>query len=272
MRPRRAQGGQAMVEFVVAAVLFALPVFLIIPLLGKYADMKSTAIQGARYAAWERTVFFAGRAASVSWPGVTKSDDEIRNELRQRLFSEGTGIANGDKSAGNWGGSGLKNAWRNRNGTVMLPSYNSVTQSVVNDDTPSIVNDVLNLIVTVTDAIGSFTLEMKGLYGAEVAVAANTLPINMSLSGDTSKSFNPGTLTFRDKNVILANTWSANGAAHVKSQTEGLTPTGIFNNPIVKVIWDIGRIIFAIATPEILFLELGKIEPDVVPPDRLVDP
>lgn len=267
------QRGQAMSEFVITGVLFLIPVFLLVPLFGKYIDMKGQAVLGARYAAWERTVWYGGTSASVDWPGAAKSTDEISNEVRQRVFSEGAGIASGDKSAGSFGGSGVKTHWYNRDGSAMLANYNSVAQATENKDTPGIANDVLNLLVTVADAIGPFNLEMKGLQVADVSVTATTLPIGMSLSGDASKSFNPGPLTFSDRSAVLSNTWAANGASHVKSQTQGLTPTSIFQNPVVKVIWDVARIAFGVvAAPELLFLEIGKVEPDVVPPDRLVTP
>jgi hypothetical protein len=275
MMPKRRchESGQAMTEFVIVAVLFLIPVFLIVPLLGKYIDMKGAAIMGARYAAWERTVWYGGSAASATWPGADKSDAAIANEVRARIFSEGAGIGANDKTAGNWSGQGRKQAWTNRDGGAMLPSYNSVAESINNGDTPGIANDVLNLLVTVANAVGPFSLEMKGLYSADVSVTANTLPINMSLDNDPGQAFNPGTLVFSDTNAILSNAWSANGAAHVKSQTEGLTPTSIFTNPVIKTIWDIARITLGVAAaPELLFLELGKVEPDVVPPDRLVSP
>jgi len=274
MRVRfRSQHGQAMTEFVITAVLFLIPVFLLVPVLGKYIDMKEQAIQGARYVAWERTVWYGGSSASVDWPGASKTDAELRNEVRRRVFSEGGGIAANDKSGGTWSGSGVKTAWTNRNGSAMLANYDAVGQTLSNEDTPGIANDILNLLVTVADAIGPFNLEMKGLQVAEVSVTAHTLPINMSLQGDASKAFNPGPLTFSDRSAVLSNTWSANGAAHVKSQTQGLTPTSIFQNPVVKTIWDIARIAFGVvAAPELLFLEIGKVEPDVVPPDRLVSP
>jgi len=269
------QKGQAMAEFVIVAVLFLIPIFLLVPTLGKYIDMKSEAIQGARYAAWERTVWYGGSSASpgVTWPGASKSDDEIRNELRARVFSENSGIAANDKSAGNWTGNGAKTAWYNRDGSSMLSGYDAVEQGLKNADTPGIVNDLLNLVVTVTSAVGSFNLEMKGLQVADVSVTAHTLPIGMSLYDDPGKAFNPGPLTFSDHSAVLSNTWSANGASHVKSQVEGLTPTSIFANPIVKTIWSAAIGIFgAVAAPELLLLEIGKVTPDTVPPDRLVTP
>ena len=49
------QQGQALSEFVVASAFVLVPLFLIVPALGKYADMKYSAIQAARYQAWEYT-------------------------------------------------------------------------------------------------------------------------------------------------------------------------------------------------------------------------
>ncbi len=262
-----------MTEFVIGSVLFALPMLLLIPLMGKYLDMRATAVQGARYVAWERTVFYGGTSASVTWPANDKDAGTIQNEVRQRLFSEGTAIAGGDGAAGGWGGSGIKSNWYNRDGSAMLADYDAVGQSLSNDDTPNIASDLLSLIVTVTDAIGSFTLETKGLYTGSVSVGVTTQPINNSLSFDSASAFDPGTLTFSESNVILANGWEAGGADHVKTQTQGLTPTSVFATDPVKTIFDVVKGVLAAASAQELWnLDLGKIEPDVVPPDRLTGP
>jgi hypothetical protein len=263
--------GQAMTEFVMGVTLFALPVFLLIPLVGKYLDIRATAVQAARYVAWERTVWYGGTAASVSWPAADKSSGAIQNEVRQRLFSEGTAIASSDSGQGDWGGSGAKANWTNRDGSPLLASYGAIGQSIANDDTPNIATDVVNLIVTVTDALGSFTLETKGLYTGGISVGITTLPINMSLDG--ASVFNPGALNMSESNTLLANGWSANGADHVKSQIQGLTPTAIFAKDPVKTVFEILKgVMAAVSVQELWFLELGKVEPDVVPPDRLTGP
>lgn len=270
---RKYCAGQAMTEFVIGSVLFAIPMFLLIPLVGKYLDMRATAVQAARYVAWERTVFYGGTSASVSWPANDKDGGTLQNEVRQRLFSEGTSIAGSDGAAGGWGGSGIKANWYNRDGSAMLANYSDVGQSVSNDDTPNIASDLLSLIITVTDAIGSFTLETKGLYTGSVSVGVTTEPINNSLSYDSAAAFDPGRLSFSESNVILANGWSAGGASHVKTQIKGLTPTSIFATDPVKTIFDVIKgVLAAASTQELWNLELGKIEPDVVPPDRLTGP
>lgn len=263
------QRGQAMTEFVVGTVLFLMPVFLIVPIIGKYLDVKSSTIQAARYVAWERTVWYGGASASVNWPSKEKSDAEIQNEVRRRIFSENSALSKDDKTATTWAGAGSKVLWYNRNGTTMLQNYGDVVTAVSNADSPGIANDVLNLAITVADALGPFTLEMKGMFTGQVSTSVSTSPINMSLSGNDS--FNPGVLTFTDKNVIVSNTWSANGKDHVREQTIGLAPLGIFQKEPMKTILTVLQIVMTPFAPEFApgWLDIGKVADDIVPPDRL---
>lgn len=270
-RPGRRQRGQAMTEFVIGTILFLMPLFLIIPMMGKYADVKATAAQTARYVAWERTVWYGGASASVTWPGNSKSEAEIRNEARQRVTSFGRGVADNDKSAGSFEQAGARNMWRNRDQSLMLKNYNDASiDKINNSSSPDIATgDVLDAIMVVASILG-FKLETNGFYNGDAAISVTTLPIGTNLSGTSSGRFDPGVLTFRDKNVILSNTWSGNGAGHVKSQVAGLAPLGLVDESGVgDVIQIIGCIAMALFAPEICFLEVGKIEPDVVPPDRL---
>ena len=264
------QRGQALTEFIIVATMLLVPLYLLIPVLGKYLDMKASAVVGARYVAWERTIYFGGSTASETWPGNDKSDTAIHNDMRQRVFAQGTGIAAADSTASNWGSKGYKNGWKNRNGTGMLPNYSSVSQTLAQEKTPGLANEVIRVLVKVANALGPFELEMKGLHVAEVGVTANTQAIAFSWDNNAAKSFKPGPLTFSDKNAILVNTWSAKGRDHVKSQTQGLTPTGVFQTTAGQVILTALKVVIGIAMPEIWFLELGKIEPDIVPEDRLV--
>ncbi len=51
------QTGQAIAEFNVSAAFLLVPLFIMVPLLGKYIDMKHASVQSARYMAWEQTVW-----------------------------------------------------------------------------------------------------------------------------------------------------------------------------------------------------------------------
>lgn len=244
---RSEQRGQALTEFVIGAVLFLIPLFLIIPLLGKYADMKASAIQAARYNAWERTVWYGQSASSTGdWEGNDKSEATIRSEMAGKFLTS--------------------ELWYDRAGTAMLSgSSNSIT----NDDSPGTANTILGFAVSVANAIGPFNLEMDGLYtGTATINIANTASVISEVLGSGAGA-DPArlNLSITDKNVILANGWGANGAAHVKKQVQGLTPTSILSNPVLDAV----RWILVPFTPELVptVLELGKIEVDQVPPDRL---
>jgi len=105
----RRMPGQAMTELLICATFLLIPLFLIVPMFGKYIDMHHATIQAARYEAWEYTVWYeqAGdrdtgfsvfsHASPVTKPmggfdafGVTqpiKSLADTQAESRQRFFS-----------------------------------------------------------------------------------------------------------------------------------------------------------------------------------------
>ena len=148
-----AQSGQALAEFTIAAATVLLPLFLIIPLLGKYMDMKASAIQAARYAAWERTVWFG----SSDWTAGTKSDLEIQHEVQQRFFSDTATakLQSTQSSATGWAG-GPKPLWRDRGGNPMLANYDSdVTQAAARAQTPGTMDAILDPVVTVVNVVDS---------------------------------------------------------------------------------------------------------------------
>lgn len=276
MQPSRSatrQNGQAMTEFVIGTLLFLLPLFLIIPMLGKYADIKATAAQSARYVAWERTVWYGGSSASVSWPGNSKSEAQIANEARQRIIAFGQGLSSNDGSNGGYANPGARLLWHNRDATPLLKNYNDAgVGTVSNQNSPDTATGTVLQAITAVTSITGFNLETKGLYTGSASIKVVTLPIGLSLDGTGADRFDPGPLTFTDKNVILANGWSANGSAHVRSQTAGVAPLGLLGDPTLQpVIQAAGCLLLVAFTPEFCLLEIGKIEPDVVPPDRLTD-
>ena len=272
--PRRGSG-QALVEFLIAATLVLIPLFLTVPLLGKYMDLKATSIQAARYAAWERTVWFG----HADWAAAEKTDLMIQREIQQRFFSDTATVKlqSTDGNATGWGGTGPKPLWRDRAGNPMLVAYDSnVTQGVAKDDTPGLINDILDPVVSAISFVGgilgaAFVLDMDSQYTASVNVqTVQTRPIKQVLH--TTADTGAVTPLFSEKNVLIANGWSANGAAHVKKQTEGLTPTSFLQrSPISDVLTVIQYLAYVFA-PELNpnHLKLGgEIQPDVVPDDRL---
>ena len=90
--PRRArqQAGAALVEFIVAALFLLVPLYLAVQAMGRFADVQHTAQAAARYAAWERTVWFNERASAFHQKNVPnqKSEAQIRSEIAVRVFND----------------------------------------------------------------------------------------------------------------------------------------------------------------------------------------
>jgi hypothetical protein len=268
------QSGQALVEFTIAAATVLLPLFLIIPLLGKYMDMKASAIQAARYAAWERTVWFG----SSDWTAGAKTDTEIQHEVQQRFFADTATakLQSSQSSMTGWGGTGPKPLWRDRGGNPMLANYDSdVTNASPRSQTPGTMDAILTPIVNVVNIVDSilgakFELDMQSLYTTTVNVqTVQTAPIRQVLNNTSSSS---GTPLFRMTNVLVANGWSANGSDNVKSQVEGLTPTSVAQRDPLKTILTVAQYISTVFAPELMpdWLKFGgEIQPDVVPDDRI---
>jgi hypothetical protein len=271
--------GQAMVELVIVASLVLVPLFLAIPLLGKYLDIRAAAVQGARYAAWERTVWYGGDAASsLGWFGVSRSwlanektDDQIRREMGARQLSEtGTGDAfsSNDRSATDFK-NGSRLMWQDRTGKKLLANYSDVNNSVANALAPGTMSKVLDPIAGFASTLGPFVLETSGQYTATVTVNIKDIEYEHFLAKNS-------TVSFTEFNVLLGNGWSANGPdddtkTSAKQQVKGLVPFSIFDagkiagKPVIEWI----QLFVSVFLPEISKLDLGKIEPDNVPPDRL---
>jgi len=93
---RRNQFGQAMSEFVVTVAFAFLPLFVLVPTLGKVLDLNFQNQMAARYAVWERTVWFDNLrgenrndyvVSSSKWESVAvRSESVVETTLKNRFF------------------------------------------------------------------------------------------------------------------------------------------------------------------------------------------
>jgi hypothetical protein len=308
------QRGQAMVEALIACALVLVPLFLAIPIIAKYLDIRSHVVQAARYAAWERTVWFGGDAASTmglsfskgadsilnttnKWNANAKDDNAIRAEIGSRLLSNtdaNASFSNADQGAST-SPNYSKPLWRDRGGNSLLSNYSDIAEHYDNNTAPGLFSKLFNPIMQVASVVSDFTVETHGQYVAQVGVAVQQVAFNP----DTGMAGCPGCPTeflatgvkqsFSETNVIVANGWSANGPGSlseygkhpekitVYNQVRGLTPSALLNPPsngnlgqqifstVITVLKDIALIFF----PELSTLDLGRIEVDKVPPDRV---
>ncbi|WP_374351286.1 hypothetical protein [Chitinimonas sp.] len=294
------QSGQAMVEAQIAIVCVLLPLFIGIPLVARYIDIRQTTVEAARYAAWERSVWYGGSSASsIGWFGKTnrwvanaKDDDTLRKEIAARVLKRT------DSTQGFAVGGGTQPLWVDHGGTTLLPDYDAATALAVNNGKmPGTVSSVIDFVTNFASTLGAFTLEMRGRYGAQASITLKDFDQTKVLGkGPTEKNigenFNMGSflassadVTMTERSVLLANGWNAEGpdtAGHtaVKQQVAGLTPLALFTNNVDidlgggSVSFNIMNLLQTLASvfaPELGpgVLEFGKIMPDEVPEDRV---
>lgn len=263
---RRLQIGQAMTETLITASTVLVPLLLLIPLLGKYIDIKHATIQAARYEAWEYTVWYSTSAVRTGpWssgerssgfqdlsgnnlPQPVKSVAQVQRESRQRFFSAtDTPLATTDASIG-WDDSNANELWKDHRGNRLwegdIPAGN-ITQSAEN--TPDYTGGVLNTLLDIIDAVfGAIAYAMK-LIGSGVGFTAiNTdglarsdlvVPVGapVGLIDFPTITDTPGVddsttafnLEFQAGAAVLTDGWNSGGLKHTVNQVGGITPTKI---------------------------------------------
>jgi hypothetical protein len=269
-----AQGGQAMVEFLVSALFFLVPLFLAIAALGKFIDVQHTTNMAARYAAWERTVWYeqdSSKFYTINAPNQ-KSSSAIGNEIVARLLNDrsntGDIIKDTDKTASTLV-NGTDPMWRDTAGTAYLDDYQQVT-STASSATPS--QDVAGAALTDLAKV-----KVKGLLNFVPPLPTDTMAVAKVSLGSIAKKSEVyqrlwadapawSGLDFEATGAVLSNTWSSNSRTGTTAMVKEEVPTaqglGAFITGVQASMapWDpLG----------VSGMEVGKIAVDQVPADRL---
>lgn len=191
--------GQAMVEFLVVALVLV-PLFLLVPMIGKYLDMKQAAIAASRTLAFECTVRYEDCDHLDAHPSFA-------DEIRTRFFAGDTAYALSNdrpEDAAIQAGSGNP-LWVDRKNRPLLENYNDVG---IRTDAHTI--DAGNALVEGLLEYGpqTFDLELeRGLFDARVQV--NVAQTNGGQSFiDQLDSL---ALKMQFHTAILTNAWDADG-------------------------------------------------------------
>lgn len=275
-RGRRARSGrgQAMVEFLVAAMFFLVPLFLAIAALGKFIDVQHEAEMASRYAAWERTVWYednGGAFDAINQPNH-KTMASINNEIGARLLNDrstnATVIRDTDKTASSFV-NGIDPMWRDAQGTAYLDTYAQLVTTLASEAPKT---DVAGEVLSTLGAIN-----VKGVLGFVPPVPTNTLAVaNVTLTSVGAKSEvyqrlwadAPAWagLEFSANGAILSNTWSANASGATRAMVAATVPTAGALGAVVTA----AKVGLAVWDPSIpARIEVGKIAVDEVPDDRL---
>lgn len=216
---RDRQAGQSMVETLVAATFILVPLFIMVPLLGKYIDMQASVLQAARNAAFERTIWSASGNRDGS-PGVAKQTDaQIQAKIALRYFGAlESPITSAAATASAYA---PRDLWVDQSGNALLPKYSDITPTLnpsaaspdAADSTLSTALAGINIMMN-----GGTSLDFKGLFTGQVQ--ASPVPVAFP------HPFNTLALRFHSQDTLLANGWSAQSPTDVLRQTQNALPLG----------------------------------------------
>lgn len=255
---RRGVRGQAMVEVLVVAGGVLVVAFLALHMLGHLSDARDRALSASRYAAWERTVYFDDNSWAPAYGrAITKSDAQIRSEVAQRVLGHDTNLTSNDGAA-NALASTSEPMWRDVSGADLLRRYSDLQVSSSSGGTGTLADKALGLLGSVGGIGAGFALPVNNQQTANVS-------LHLGYDNPTLSQLWPSWqgVTLADHDVLLTNTWTPDGSDKAKAMIADAVPTA--KGSVIEY----GLDVLSPLGTEITDLDFGRIEPDVVPQDRL---
>lgn len=191
------EAGQALIEFLVAA-LALVPLFLLVPLVGKYLDIKHATIAASRKLAFECT---------VRYDDCSRLDDNpsFADEIRMRFYSgNDMQVLSNDRPARDEIATDQGNPlWVDRRGRALLEKYSDVG---VRADAKTLTTGLVGAILGFGPDKFGLTLD-RGIYDARVQVKLSPRAGGASFTSQLDSL----ALNMQSHTAILTNAWSAKG-------------------------------------------------------------
>jgi hypothetical protein len=252
------QHGQAITEFVVVCLLMV-PLFLAVVYVGKYSDVKQTAIEASRYAVWER---------AVDPTSAHKSDAQIQQELEVRIVGNGGRndgkLQSTDAAASTSTDDTAYNPlWFDQGHKRMLNKLTDATVVGGIQDTAAPSSGTTAKLANAVNGVEAkwLKLDTAGWLRADVNIPL----LNVNFAPLSDINFAAGSTT-----VLYGDAWNAGGSASVIATTKRAAPADMLLNsgPFNTVMSGI-RTFVGLVEPSFRNFYPGCIAPDVVPTDRL---
>lgn len=270
---------------VIACLAVLIPLFVFGWALNGYANARNTAVTAARYAAWERTVWFAQAPTDAPTTGfnvAVKTQARIEADMVERVFQHGRGplgqpdairsyVGVAPTAANSARPAGLQTYRANDSVIDVERATGSEFQGTkprlaLSDSGIRTSTGVVEVLETIGKAssLGGGTgidLESRGLWKAEVSLKTNGLNVATLSSGAMS---NLPAVRFDETAAVLSNTWSVGGAAHEETRVKPLVPMSILAVPFVDKLLDVlGFLVAPLGD-----FDPGVVKPDILPTDR----
>lgn len=273
------QKGQAMIEFLVAAMFFLVPLFLGLAIMGKFIDVQHRAEQASRYAAWERTVWYDTAKGhefySMNQPNQ-KSGAAINNEIAVRLLNDRslkvTVIKDTDKTATTFA-NGIDPMWKDNAGVAYMDTFKQLDSALMSE-TPS--KDFTGKAIGLIDKINVGDFVLGNLAPPVPTDTLAVVKVNLSKIAGKSDAYKRLWATptwvgmdFESTGAILSNTWSANGSQATTAMVKKTVPTA---QKGMGVLINTAKVAIGTWEPALLksgTIDVGRVRVDQLPPDRL---
>jgi hypothetical protein len=280
--------GQAMTELLIAASFILVPLFLLVPTLGKFIDMRHAAIQAARYQGWEYTVWYAedcerevfaadafdpeecpsgGFEAHDALPFKTR--EKTRRESIARYLGspdgEALAVISGDASAETPVPTNL--LWSDHAANRMVKDVVDGAGPVSSQSPKGIpvLDTVFDVVLGAIKLIFGAYADVLGFLGSDAGFDAintdglATGSIGVTMDSVAAKRLMTGRdapampdLTFTGQAAVLTDGWNAGGREHTYYQASGMVITtglrAVQNQPVLSQAWNF---ITAIIAPEL---------------------
>jgi hypothetical protein len=243
--------GQALTEFLVISLVL-IPLFLLLPVIGKYQDISHASQMASRYAAFDAVLRNDGNNSE-------KSPAQLQNELRQRYFGPAEA---GIKSVSEQGAA-LKDYWNDPFGRPLIRNPADIALSFGASHGDGHADGYAKASDTQLFPLASLAgLSTNGIYRANVAVRLANLPQGVR----SIEPFDRLDLTIERHASVLPDAWTAASPVQAEQRFGRMAP--------INAVMPEGLISLAIK-----YVDLGKVEAprfgnlaawrDVVPQDRL---
>lgn len=290
------QKGQAATEFVIAAAFILVPLFLTVPLLGKYIDIKHAAIQHARFSAWEYTVWFGQDEYILS--GV-ESNQRAGVKKYKQASEEGFEYFFTDRTSQDYGTSmaamAVEPLWKDHRGKSLF-HLDDIKTELKEKQTPLPFGAVGDLLQKMLDVVGTAVAYLgklisvlgpaaefdvlrnsKGYFTSEVEVPVRSLGQILpryDLKGEQAgASVQP--LIFSAKAAVQSNNWNAGSSSHAIRESKGLVVTSILSpisHPVNKIVGGLNDLVGKIPLIRVKLPglpEFGHVKDDLMPYEHL---
>jgi hypothetical protein len=270
IHPRR-QRGQALVEFLVVAAAL-IPLFLLIPYIGKYQDIAHATEMASRYVAFDA---MNRNDAMSSW----KPESQLADEVRRRFFSEPGAAVKTYDVAGDFEADRNK-FWRDPGNRPLIEKFSDVSVSfgmgAGNSHAAGFSSANDGDLFTLRSAA---KLKAHGIYTADVTVKLLNLPEGIA----SLEPFDRLNLSMTRSTAVVFDPWAANGSAQAESRVRGLVPLPAWlSTEPISMLLGLGIQAADLSLPrppsptfsgQVVPPQFDKLERwrDVVPADRLRD-